>query len=118
MGRVFHEVTNVLHVQLLDEVVVFLTREQLCEAVSRHLSSRLPLDSDSSSVYLLAKPHLMDIDVVKLCLDAIDLALSETYSLRFVTPESLLGMKRKADVQTNHTSSRIRLSDTCLLPSL
>jgi hypothetical protein len=91
-------VTNILHAQLLDEVLVFLTRKQLRIAVCRHLSSRLPLDSDSSSVYLLAKPHLMDIDVAKLCLDAIDVALSKAYSLRIVTPESLLGMKRKANI--------------------
>jgi hypothetical protein len=77
---------------------MFLTRKQLCEADSRHLSSRLPLDNDSSSVYLLAKPHLMDVDMAKLRLDAIDVALSEAYSLRVVTLESLLGMKCEANI--------------------
>jgi hypothetical protein len=74
-GEFFHKVTNVLHAQLLDEVVVFLTREQLCEAVSRHLSSRLLLNSDSSRIHLLAESHLMDINVTKLGLDLISVAL-------------------------------------------
>jgi hypothetical protein len=77
---------------------MLLMRKQLCEAVGTHLSSRLPFDSDSSSIYLLTKPHQMDIDVTKLCLDAVDCALSEAYSLRIVTPESLLGVKREANV--------------------
>jgi hypothetical protein len=77
---------------------MLLTRKQLCEAVSRHLSSRLPFDSDSPSVYLLVKPHLMNIIVTKLCLDVIDVALSEAYSLRIVAPESLLGVKCEAVV--------------------
>jgi hypothetical protein len=91
-------VANALHAQLLDEVLMFLTRKQFCKAVSRHLSSRLPLNSDSSSVYFLAKQNLMDVDMVKPCLDAINVALRKTYNLRIVTPESLLGMKRKANV--------------------
>jgi hypothetical protein len=35
---------------------------------------------------------------LKLRLDAIDVALSEAYSLRVVAPESLLSVKREADV--------------------
>jgi hypothetical protein len=75
MGSVFHKVTNVLHAQLLDEVVVFLTREQLCEVVSRHLSSRLPLNSDSSRIHFLAEPHLMDINMTKLGFNSTSVAL-------------------------------------------
>jgi hypothetical protein len=90
--------TDVLHAQLSDKVLVFLTRKQLCEAVGRHLSSRFPFDSDSSCVYLLAKPHLMNINMAKLCLDAISVTFDKAYSLRVAAPESLLGMKREADV--------------------
>jgi hypothetical protein len=93
-----NKVANVLHAQLLDEILMFLTRKQFCKAVSKHLSSRLPLNSDSSSIYLLAKQNLTDVDMAKPCLDAINVALRKTYSLRIVTPESLLGMKRKANV--------------------
>jgi hypothetical protein len=77
---------------------VFLLRKQLCEAVSRHLSSRLPLDIDSSRIYLLAEPHLIDIDMAKLCLDAISVTFDKAYSLRIVTLESLLSIKRKANI--------------------
>jgi hypothetical protein len=77
---------------------MFLTRKQLREAVGRRLSSRLPLDSDSSSVHLLAKPHLMDVDMAKLRLDAIGVSFDKAYSLRIVAPESLLGVKRESDV--------------------
>jgi hypothetical protein len=92
------KVMDVLQAKLTYEVLVFLSRKQLCEAVSRHLSSRLPLNSDSSRIHLLAEPHLMDINVTKLGLDPISVALYQAYSLSVVTPESLLGMKRKADV--------------------
>jgi hypothetical protein len=77
---------------------MLLSRKQLCEAISRHLSSRLPLNSDSSRVYLLAKPHLVDIDVTKLCLDAICVTLNKAYSLRIVTLKSLLSVQRKANI--------------------
>jgi hypothetical protein len=77
---------------------MFLSRKQLCKAVGGHLSSRLPLNCDSSGVYLLTKPHLVDIDMAKLRLDAICVALNKAYSLRIVTPESLLSMKCKADI--------------------
>jgi hypothetical protein len=93
-----NQVRNVLQAKLAYEVLVLLSRKQLCEAISRHLSSRLPLNSNSSRVYLLAKPHLVDIDVAKLCLDAICVTLNKAYSLRIVTPESLLGMKCEADI--------------------
>jgi len=93
-----NKVMDVLQAKLVYEVLVFLSRKQLCEAVGRHISSRLPFNSDSSSFHLLAEPHLMDINVTKLGLDSISVALSEAYSLRIVTPESLLGMKHKADV--------------------
>jgi hypothetical protein len=66
---------NVLQAKLAYEVLVFLSRKQLCEAVSRHLSSRLPFNSDSSSFHLLAEPHLMDINVTKLGLDSFSVAL-------------------------------------------
>jgi hypothetical protein len=91
-------VANVLHAQLLNKVLMFLTRNRLCKAVSRHLSSRFPLDSDSSNIYLLAKPHLMDVDMAKLCLNVINIALRKAYSLRIVTPEILLVVKCKADI--------------------
>jgi hypothetical protein len=92
------EIMNILQTKLAYEVLMFLSWKQLREAVSRHVSSRLPLNSDSSRVYLLAKPHLVDIHVAKLCLDAICVTLNKAYSLRIVTPESLLGMKREADI--------------------
>ena len=92
--------TNVLQAKLAYKVLVFLSREQLCEAVSRHISRRLPLNSDSSTVYLLAKPHLVDVNVAKLCLDAICVTLNKAYSLRIVTLESLLSMKREANFAT------------------
>ena len=72
--------------------------KQLCEAVSKHLSSRLPLNSNSSQVYLLAEPHLMDIDMARLRSDAISITFDKAYSLRIATPESLFGEKCKADV--------------------
>jgi hypothetical protein len=77
---------------------MFLLRKQLREAVSRHISSRLPLDRDSSGVYLLTKLHLVDIDIAKLRLDAIRVALHKAYSLGVVTLESLLSIKRKANI--------------------
>ena len=40
----------------------------------------------------------MDIDMAKLRLDAISVTLDKAYGLRIVTPESLFGMKREADV--------------------
>jgi hypothetical protein len=67
---------NVLQTKLAYEVLVLLPRKQLGEAISRHLSRRLPLDTNSSRVYLLAKPHLVDINVAKLCLDAICVTLN------------------------------------------
>jgi hypothetical protein len=93
-----NKVIDVLQAMLAYEALVFLSRKKLCEAVSRHLSSGFPLDSDPSSFHLLAAPHLMDINVTKLGLDSISVASYQTYSLSVVTPESLLGMKRKADV--------------------
>jgi hypothetical protein len=77
---------------------VFLSWKQLREAVGRHVSSRLPFDSDSSSIYLLAKPHLIDIYMAKLRLDAIGVALHKAYSLGVVAPKSLLGMKCEANI--------------------
>jgi hypothetical protein len=50
-----NKLMNVLQAKLAYEVLVFLSKKQLCEAVSRHLRSRLPLNSDSSRVFLLAK---------------------------------------------------------------
>ena len=93
-----NKVMNVLQAKLAYEVFVFLSRKQLCEAVSRHLSSRLPLNSDSSRFYLLAKPHLVDINMAKLRLNAISVTVDKAYGLRIVTLESLLSMKREADV--------------------
>jgi hypothetical protein len=77
---------------------MFLLRKQLCKAVSRHLSSRLLLNRNSSGVYLLTKLHLVDINIAKLYLDAIRVALNKAYSLRIVTLESLLSIKRKANI--------------------
>ena len=93
-----YKVMNVLQAKLTYEVFVFLLRKQLCEAVSRHLSSRLLLNSDSSRVYLLAKLHLVDINIAKLCLDAISVTFNKVYSLRIITLESLLSIKREADI--------------------
>jgi hypothetical protein len=91
---------------------VFLLREQLCEAVSRYIRSRLLLNSDPSRIHLLAEPHLMNINVAKLGLDSISVALYQAYSLSVVTPESLLSVKREANVTVEailvlqfHTSS-------------
>jgi hypothetical protein len=89
---------NVLQAKLAYEVVVFLSREQLCEAVSRHIHSRLPLNSDSPRIHLLAEPHLMNINVAKLGLDSISVALYQAYSLSVVTPESFLAIKGEANV--------------------
>jgi hypothetical protein len=89
---------NVLQAKLAYEVLVFLLRKQLCEAVSRHLSSRLPLNSDPFSFHLLAEPHLMNVDVTKLSLDLISVALYKAYSLSVVTLESLLSVQRKANI--------------------
>ena len=93
-----NKVMNVLQAKLAYEVLVFLSRKKLCEAVSRHLSSRLPLNSNSSTVYLLAEPHLIDINIAKLRLDAISVTFNKAYSLRIVTLESLLSIKCEADV--------------------
>jgi hypothetical protein len=93
-----NKVMNVFQAKLAYEVLIFLLRKQLCEAVSRHLSSRLSLSSDSSRVYLLAKPRLVDINKAKLCLNAISVTFGKAYSLRIFIPESLLGMKGKANV--------------------
>jgi hypothetical protein len=89
---------NVLQAKLAYEDFMFLSRKQLCKAVSRHVSSRLPLDCDSSRVYLLAKPHLIDINMAKLCLDAICITLNKAHSLRIITLESLLSVKREANI--------------------
>ena len=40
----------------------------------------------------------MNVDVTKLSLDSIRVALYEAYSLSVVTPESLLSVKREANV--------------------
>jgi hypothetical protein len=40
----------------------------------------------------------VDINKAKLCLNAISVTFGKAYSLRIVTPESLLGMKSKANV--------------------
>jgi hypothetical protein len=89
---------NVLQAKLANKVLMFLLREQLCKAVSRHLSSRLPLNCNPSRVYLLAKPHLIDINIAKLCLDAISVTLDKAYSLSIVTLESLLSIKHEANI--------------------
>jgi hypothetical protein len=68
-------VIDVLQAKLSYEVLMFLSREQLCEAVSRHIRSRLLLNSDPSRIHLLAEPHLMNINVAKLSLDLISVAL-------------------------------------------
>jgi hypothetical protein len=75
---------NVLQAKLAHKDLMFLLREWLCEAVSWHLSSGLPLKSDSSRVYLLAKPHLVDINMAKLFLDTVCVTLNKAYSLRIV----------------------------------
>jgi hypothetical protein len=77
---------------------MFLLRKQLRKAVSGHLSSRLLLNCNSSRVYLLTKLHLVDINIAKLRLDAIRVALNKAYSLRIVTLESLLSIKREANI--------------------
>jgi hypothetical protein len=77
---------------------VFLTREQLSKAVGRHLSSGFPLNSNPSSFHLLAEPHLININIAKLCLNAICVAFHKAYSLSVVTPKSLLSVKRKANI--------------------
>jgi hypothetical protein len=77
---------------------MFLLRKQLRKAVGGHLSSRLLLNRNSSRVYLLTKLHLVDINIAKLRLDAICVALNKAYSLRIVTLESLLSIKRKANI--------------------
>jgi hypothetical protein len=90
--------TDVLHAKLAYEVLVFLTREQLSKAVGRHLSSGFPFNSDPSSFHLLAEPHLMNINMTKLGLDSISVALYKAYSLSVITPKSLLGVKNKANI--------------------
>jgi hypothetical protein len=77
---------------------MFLSWKQLREAVGRHVSGRLPFDSDSSRIYLLAKPHLMDIHMAKLRLEAIGVALHKTYSLGVVAPKSLFVMKHETNI--------------------
>jgi hypothetical protein len=49
-------------------------------------------------IYLLAEPHLIDIDIAKLRLNAISVTFNKAYSLCIVIPETLLGMKREVDV--------------------
>jgi hypothetical protein len=77
---------------------MLLLRKQLYKAISRHLSSRLLLNSNSSRVYLLAKLYLVDINITKLCLDAICVTLNKIYSLRIVTLKSLLSVQCKANI--------------------
>jgi hypothetical protein len=40
----------------------------------------------------------VDINVAKLCLDAICVTLNKAYSLRIVTLESFLGIEREANI--------------------
>jgi hypothetical protein len=89
---------NVLQTKLAYEVLVFLSRKQLSEAVGRHLSSRLPFNSDSSSFHLLAEPHLMNVNVAKLRLNTICVAFYKAYSLSVVTLKSLLSVEREANI--------------------
>jgi hypothetical protein len=89
---------NVLQAKLAYEVLVFLSRKQLSEAVGRHLSSRLLFNSDSSSFHLLAEPHLMNVNVAKLRLNTICVAFYKAYSLSVVTPKSLLSVEREANI--------------------
>jgi hypothetical protein len=77
---------------------VFLTREQLSKTIGRHLSSGFPLNSNPSSFHLLAELHLININMAKLCLNAICVAFYKAYSLSIVTLKSLLSVKRKADI--------------------
>jgi hypothetical protein len=89
---------NIHQAKLAYKVLMFLSRKELCEAVSRHVSSRLPLNCDSSRIYFLAKSHLVDINMAKLRLDTISVTLNKAYSLRIVTLESLLSVKCKANI--------------------
>jgi hypothetical protein len=73
-----NKLINFPQAKLAYKVLVFLSRKQLYEAVSRHVSSRLLLNCDCSRVYLLAKQYLVDINIAKLCLDAISLASAES----------------------------------------
>ena len=77
---------------------MFSLRKQLCEAISRHLSSRVLLNSDSSRICLLAKPHIVDINIAKLRLDTVCVTLNKAYSLRVVTLESFLSVKRESNI--------------------
>jgi hypothetical protein len=99
MRRVLNnKVINVLKAKLAYKVLVFLLRKELREAVSRHLSSGFLLNNDPSSFHLLAEPHLININVAKLCLNLICVAFYKAYSLSVVTLKSLLSIKRKANI--------------------
>jgi hypothetical protein len=74
---------------------VFLLRKQFSEAVSRYLSSRLLLNSDSSIVYFLVKPYSVAINIAKLYLDVISITFNKAHSLHIVASESRLSVKRK-----------------------
>jgi hypothetical protein len=93
-----NKVMNVLQAKLAYEVFMLLSREQLCETISRHVGSRLPFNSNPSRAEFLTEPHLMDINMAKLGLDSISVALHKAYSLGIVAPKSLLCLKREANV--------------------
>jgi hypothetical protein len=94
------EILNVLQTKLAYEVVMFCQGSGFVKpsadksAVSFHSTATLPHTTS------LAKPHLVHINMAKLCLNTICVTLSKAYSLRVVTPESLLSIKREADIAT------------------
>jgi hypothetical protein len=80
-----NEVMNILQAKLAYEVLMLLSREQLCEIISRNVGSRLPFNSNPSRAEYLTEPHLMGINMAKLGLDSISIALHKAYSLGVVS---------------------------------
>jgi hypothetical protein len=80
-----NEVMNILQAKLAYEVLMLLSREQLCEIISRNVGSRLPFNSNPSRAEYLTEPHLMGINMAKLGLDSISVALHKAYSLGVVS---------------------------------
>jgi hypothetical protein len=76
---------NILQAKLAYEVLMLLSREQLCEIISRNVGSRLPFNSNPSRAEYLTEPHLMGINMAKLGLDSISVALHKAYSLGVVS---------------------------------
>ena len=77
----------ILQIELYDESLEFLPRQNFREAICLHFACRYPVDIDMLVLYLLSQPVLMNIHVSQSCCQEWRILFKESDSLRIVTKD-------------------------------